>query len=441
MGYQAKWTSTDQIAERAVAEGLVSRFGTLDSTDGGETHRYSLSAEFQRSSATSVTRAVAYGIDSKLNLFSNFTYSLDHPITGDQFEQADDRNVYGGKVTHRWFARMFGVDAENEVGFEGRFDDIHSIGLYHTQARVRLDTTRADSVRQASGALFAQTEIPWSSRFLTILGARADLYRFDVVGVTDPENGGRVSRGIFSPKLSMIFGPFHQTEIYVNTGYGFHSNDARGAMITVDPSTGKPAERVTPLVRAKAAEFGVRSSPLPRWQTTMALWGLDIDSELIFVGDSGTTEASRPSRRYGIEWSNSFRVLPWMSLDADLSLSKARFRDDDPAGNVVAAGVSVDRLGDFFGSLRLRYFGPRPLIEDDSVRSKASTTVNALLGYELARGLKAQLEIFNVFDAKVSDIDYFYTSRLPGEPAAGVADVHFHPMQPRSARVAVVYGF
>ena len=247
----------------------------------------------------------------------------------------------------------------------------------------------------------------------------------------------------------MIFGPFGQTELYANAGYGFHSNDARGATITRDPGRAMPAERVTPLARAISAEAGVRSMILPRWQSTLALWGLDIASELVFVGDAGTTEASRPSRRYGVEWSNYFRVLPWMTLDLDYSYSVARFRDDAPEGsfipgsvqNVLAAGVSVDSLGDVFGSIRLRYFGPRPLVEDDSVRSEASTTVNLMLGYELVRGLRAQVEIFNLFDARVSDIAYSYASRLPGEPAGGVEDVHFHPTQPRSARFSVVYGF
>ncbi len=449
MGYQGRWNSTDQIAERAVDDGMIGRFGSLDPTDGGETHRYSLSAEWQRSDSTSVTRAVAYGIDYKLNLFSNFTYYLDHPDTGDQFEQADDRNVYGLKATHRWFARWFDVDAENEIGVQGRFDDIHNIGLYHTEARRRLDTVRQDKVQQASGSLFAQTDIPWTPKFRTILGVRGDLYHFNVTGISDPENGGQVTKGIFSPKLSMIFGPFNQTELYANAGYGFHSNDARGATITVDPSTGDPAQRVTPLARAKAAEVGVRSLPLPGWQTTVALWGLDIDSELVFVGDAGTTEASRPSRRYGIEWSNYYRVLPWMTLDADLSFSKARFRDEDPAGpfipgavqSVISAGVSVDSIANIFGSVRVRYFGPRPLIEDDSVRSNASTTVNLLAGYEIVRGLRAQVEVFNVFNAQVSDIDYYYASRLPGEAAGGVDDIHSHPTQPRSARMSIVFGF
>lgn len=247
----------------------------------------------------------------------------------------------------------------------------------------------------------------------------------------------------------MIFGPFDRTEIYANAGYGFHSNDARGATLRQDPSTGEPADPVTPLARAKSAELGVRSLPLPGWQTTLALWGLDIASELVFSGDAGTTEPSRPSRRYGVEWSNYFRVLPWMTLDADLSLSKARFRDADPVGSaipgavqtVVSAGVATDNRSGFFGSLRVRYFGPRPLIEDSSVRSQASTTVNALLGYELVRGLRAQVEVFNLLNAKVSDIDYFYASRLPGEPAIGIDDIHFHPTTPRSARVAVAYAF
>ena len=449
MGYAAKWNSTDQIPLRAVTDGELDRFGAIDPTDGGETHRYSLSAEYQSSGPSSTTRAVAYGIVYKLNLFSNFTYFLDDPVHGDQFEQADDRTVYGAKVTHRWMATLGGFHTENEVGFQGRFDDIHNIGLYHTEDRVRLSTTRQDRVQQGSVALFAQNETQWSEKFRTILGLRGDLYHYDVVGESDPENSGQVTRGILSPKLSLIFGPFDQTEIYLNAGDGFHSNDGRGATTRVDPGTGDPVSPVTPLARAAAAEVGVRSLPLPGWQTTVALWGLDIASELVFSGDAGTTEPSRASRRYGVEWSNYYRVLPWLTLDADLSFSKARYRDDDPAGslipgavqNVVVGGFSVDNLANFFGSLRVRYFGPRPLIEDGSVNSKASTTLSALVGYRIFGGLKAQVDVFNLLNAQVSDIDYYYVSRLPGEPAEGVADLHFHPTQPRAARLSLVYSF
>ena len=449
MGYSANWNSTDQVPARAVENGSLDRFGTVDTTDGGESQRFSGSLEWQRSDAESVTRAVAYGLGYTMDLFSNFTYFLDDPENGDQFEQLDDRNAYGLKATHRWLANWFGLQADNEVGFQGRFDDIHRIGLFHTVARQRISTTRLDSVEQWNAALFFQNTMQWAPRFRTVLGLRGDYYDFDVTGISDPENGGSASRAILSPKLSAIFGPYGQTEFYANAGYGFHSNDARGATITRDPLSGEPADPVTPLARAVSAEVGVRSMILPRWQSTLAVWGLGIDSELIFIGDAGSTEASRPSRRYGVEWSNYFRVLPWMTVDVDYSYSEARFRDDAPEGNfipgavqnVVAAGVSVDSIGDVFGSVRLRYFGERPLTEDNSVRSPASTTVNLMLGYELARGLRAQAEVFNVFDAQVSDIDYFYASRLPGEPAGGVDDIHFHPTQPRSVRFSVVYGF
>jgi hypothetical protein len=449
MGYAAKWNSTDQIPLRAVTDGDISRFGAIDPSDGGQTHRYSLSAEYQSSGPSSTTRAVAYGIVYKLNLFSNFTYFLDDPIHGDQFEQADDRTVYGAKVTHRWMATLGGFHTENEVGFQGRFDDIHNIGLYHTEDRVRLSATRQDKVQQGSAALFFQNETQWSEKFRTILGLRGDLYHYDVVGESDPENSGQVTKGILSPKLSMVFGPFNQTEIYVNAGDGFHSNDGRGATTRFDPGTGDPVSPVTPLARATAAEVGVRSLPLPGWQTTLAFWGLDIASELVFSGDAGTTEPSRASRRYGIEWSNYYRVLPWMTFDVDLSVSKARYRDDDPAGdlipgaiqNVVVGGFSVDNLANFFGSLRVRYFGPRPLIEDGSVNSKASTTLSALVGCQIFGRLKAQVDVFNILNAQVSDIDYYYASRLPGEPADGVNDIHFHPTQPRSARLSLFYTF
>jgi outer membrane receptor protein involved in Fe transport len=169
---------------------------------------------------------------------------------------------------------------------------------------------------------------------------------------------------------------------------------------------------------------------------------LDIASELLFVGDAGTTEASRPSRRLGFEWSNVYTPTPWLTLDADLAYSKTRFRDDDPAGDripgavegVVSAGVTAEGKGPLSGSLRLRYFGPRPLIEDDSVRSKASTTLSARLAYRVTPRYTLVLEAFNLTNARVSDVDYYYASRLQGEPDAGVNDIHTHPLEPFTLR-------
>ena len=252
-----------------------------------------------------------------------------------------------------------------------------------------------------------------------------------------------------SPKLAAAFGPWKGTEFYTNAGMGFHSNDARGAVIAVDPKSGEPAERVTPLVRARGAEFGVRTVAVRGLQSTVALWYLGLDSELLFVGDAGTTEAGRPSRRVGVEWANYWRVRPWLTADADVSFSRARFRDDDPVGRevpgaldrVISAGVTMEPRQSLFGSIRVRHFGPRALIEDASVKSASTTLWNGELGYRVSAKTRVVAEVFNLFDAKVADIDYFYASRLPNEPREGIEDVHTHPALPRSVRVGIQIAF
>jgi outer membrane receptor protein involved in Fe transport len=184
-------------------------------------------------------------------------------------------------------------------------------------------------------------------------------------------------------------------------------------------------------------------------QSTVALWYLGLDSELVFVGDAGTTEAGRPSRRVGLEWTNYARIGPWLTIDGDVAFSRARFTDDDPAGGyipgaldrVISAGVTIDPRRPFFGSLRARHFGPRPLIEDARVKSRGTTTWNGETGYRVSSITRVVLEVFNLFDARVSDIDYFYVSRLQGEPVDGVADIHTHPALPRTVRVGVQVSF
>ena len=277
-----------------------------------------------------------------------------------------------------------------------------------------------------------------------MVGAREDNYRFRVHS-DQPENSGRARSSLFSPKISAILGPFNNTELYANYGYGFHSNDGRGSTLTRDPETGEPAERVSPLVRAKGAEAGVRTLAIPHLQSTLSFWGLDVASELVFSGDAGTTSPSRPSRRYGIEWSNHYQPVAWLTFDGDLVLSHARFTEEDPAGPfipgapnaIVSAGVVAHPEGPFVGGLRFRYFGPRPLIEDNSARSKASRLLEAKGGYAVSRRFRINLEVFNVLNARVTDIDYFYTSRLPNEPAEGVAGIHSHPVEPRSFRLGI----
>ena len=448
MGYRADWNATDQIPLRAVEAGRLNRFGNVDPTDAGRTSRYSLAFDGLRSNGSGSTRLTAYALRGGLNLFQNFTYFLEHPIAGDQVEQEGRRWVSGGRLAHRRLGSALGRPLESAVGASLRHDAVGTVGLYNTVARRRTNTIRDDAVGQTTVGLFGQTEIEWTRVFRTTLGARGDFYRYAVDALRDLNTGSGTS-GLVSPKVTAVLGPWRGTELYLNYGRGFHSNDPRAATTVVDPLSGERVESEDPLVPARGAEIGLRTVALPGLQSTVALWYLAFDSELIFVGDAGIAEASRPSRRLGVEWTNYLRLASWLTGELDLSLSRARFSDFDPAGDfipgaldrVIAGALTVTPARRVFGSLRLRHFGPRPLVEDNSVQSASTTIWNGELGVRINERVHVVVEGFNLLDSDVSDIDYFYTSRLPGEPAEGVDDVHFHPSIPRTARVVLNVDF
>ncbi|MCD2448827.1 TonB-dependent receptor [Methylicorpusculum oleiharenae] len=456
MAYKADWNSTDQIPKRAVEAGLIDRNGTIDPTDGGSSQRYSLTAEWHRQNDSSATHLMVYGLYTQMDLYSNFTYFLNDPVRGDQFAQPDQRWTSGLKASHTFFHHLGAVDSETTLGLQIRNDTIEN-GLLLTQAQVSYDTVRADEVWVTSVSPYAENKTHWNDWLRTTLGVRFDGFRFNVDNSNIQENNGNTTDGLVSPKLGIVFGPWADTELYLNGGLGFHSNDARGVNTRVDPASGKsvdadgnPVKPAAPLARTYGAETGLRTTWVKGLHSTLALWWLDIDSELLFVGDAGTTEASRPSRRYGVEWANYYSPTDWLNFDADFSFSKSRFRDDAPEGNhipgsvetVIASGATFhDLYGGFFGGPRLRYFGPRSLIEDNSVRSDSTILLSAMLGYAFNKNWTVQAEMFNLLDRKDSAIDYYYPSRLPGEDAAGIDDVHFHPIEPMSFRISLKAAF
>jgi hypothetical protein len=447
MGYDGQWNSTDQIPQRAVEAGLISRFGHIDPTDGGRSHRYSVSADVWSRGEDRGWHASVYAIDYLLDLISNFTYALD-PVDGDQFEQADDRRVYGGRVIYDVDASANDYEGRLRVGAEIRVDDIDSVGLYRTRARERFDTIREDRVTQAQYSAFVSHNQHWTDWLRTEAGLRFDAFDFSVRSDLSA-NSGDASDSIVQPKLTVVLGPWAETEVFLNAGRGFHSNDARGTTIRVDPTDGvTPIDQVDPIVAAVGTEFGARSASVPGLQLSAALWNLDIDSELLFVGDGGITEPSRASRRYGVELGAYWTPADWLIVDADYAWSHARFTESDPAGDyipgavetVVSLGLAVHRDAGWFGGARMRYFGPAPLVEDDSVRSKSTLLVNADVGYRFSDRFDLVATVFNLFDAQDSDISYFYESQLPGE-SAPVSDIHFHPVEPRTLRVSASYRF
>lgn len=444
MGSSAEWNSTDQIPKRAVDSGLIDRFDAIDPTDGGDSYRYSLSGRWAQSEGGQSTKVSGYAIRSNLNLFNNFTFLLDDPVNGDQFKQTDKRTVLGLNAAHTIPGQVGSVPLENTIGVQTRYDDI-GVGLFRTAQRQVLSTVRDDDVKQFSAGVFGESRQRWNSWFRTTLGLRGDWYYADVSSDT-VANSGQDSYFIASPKAGLVIGPFAKTEFFANAGQGFHSNDVRGTTITVDPTDGvTPADRVPLLVKSEGAEIGVRTRAIDGLDSSLALFVLKFDSEILFVGDAGTTEASRPSRRVGIEWNNDYRLNSWLAFDLDVAWTRARFTDDDPAGDripgapawVYLAGVEVGELLGWFAETRYRFFGERPLIEDNSVKSRSTGLLSARIGYRFEDGLTIALDGFNLLDVKRSQIDYFYTSRLAGEPVGGVDDIHFHPVEPLGVRLMV----
>ena len=447
MGYDARWTATDQVPQRAIDAGTLGRYGSLDPTTGGTTSRYSLSATLRRTLEDGRFEASAWALRYRLNLFSNFTYALDRPDTGDQFEQSDARIAYGATLARSWKSAPLGAPSLTTVGVQARQDRI-DVGLHDTAARERLETVRSDRLTSTIGGVFAEHVSFWTERFRTIAGVRIDQLH-NRVDASLPDNGGRSADAVVSPKLSAVLQPSTTLETFASWGRGFHSNDARGTTLRVDPRTGEPVAPVQGLVPTDGAEIGARWAPSPTFVASIALWRLKIASELIFVGDAGITEPSRASLRRGVEIGGRWLPRPWLAIDADFAASRARFSDDDPSGpfipgsvdRVASLGVTLQNLGPASAGLHVRHVGKRALIEDGSVQSKPFTLADLRIGWRLAPRAQVLLDVFNLTNRKVNDIEYYYVSRLRGEPADGVADVHAHPAEPRTVRVSLRVGF
>ena len=447
MGYSARWNATDQIPLRAVNAGVIDRFGAVDASDGGISSRYSLSAAVRKRNDFGLFEANAYAIRSSLDLFSNFTYFLDDPVNGDQFHQKERRSLVGANASQGWAMKLGPFDSTNKAGVQVRSDRLAPVGLYQTAARVQTATVREDRVKENSAGVFFENTTQWLPKLRSVAGVRWDSYTFNV-GSSIAANAGSTSAHIASPKLSFIIGPWAKTEYFVNWGEGFHSNDARGTTETVTPKGLLPTTPVTPLAKSRGSEAGLRTEIVPGLQSSLALWRLRIASELVFVGDAGDTSASRPSARHGVEWNNHYVAGNGLLFDADFAVSRSRYSKDDPVGNfipgsiekVASIGATLTDHGPWFGSVQLRYFGPRPLIEDNTVRSASTVMTNLRVGYKVDARTRVALDVFNLFNRKASDIDYLYDSRLASE-AAPVSGIHFHPVEPRAVRLQLTHNF
>jgi len=479
MVYSGKWNSTDQVPQHAIEEGLIDRFGTLNPTDGGVSSRWSLSFSRVKRTDDDQVQISAYVIRYKLDLWSTFTYYLKDPINGDQMLQHDDRVVYGFKASKSWFGHLFDLPMTNVIGLQTRVDDVRDVGIFPTFERLRLGTTQNAGLLESNGALYAESSVQWLPYLQTTLGLRQDQFDFDVKDKMLNADGsctvssdplgcvtGNKRASIFSPKLGVVLGPWAKTTYFLNVGDGYHSNDARGVTRSGQNPDQTP---VTPLTRATSAEIGIATRWVPNLETRFDIFQLKLKSELVFDGDAGVTSPSGATTRRGVEWGSTYHVNSWLAADFNAAFTRARFDSDAPADdlgcadaspthpcmqaigivghyvpnsptNVVDLGLTAQRESGWFGALRARHFGASPLVEDNSVKSPAYTTVDAQLGFRQGSRWTAALDIFNIANVKWNDIEYYYVSRLKNE-AAPVADYVVHPGVPRTLRARFQYQF
>jgi outer membrane receptor protein involved in Fe transport len=492
MAYSNKWNSTDQVPLRAIQSDQIGLYGSEDPTDGGNTDRFALSGRIAGTDEAGSWKANAYAVKSTLDLFNNFTYFLANPTLGDQFHQRDDRVTVGANASRTLTGSLAGLPTETTFGMQSRYDNIQ-LALTDTYQRSFLSNVRSDRVGEGSVGVYAQNTVHWTDWFRTTVGWRGDYYEATVNSIFDRNNSGFAASAIGSPKFTMAVGPFGGTEFFFGAGYGMHSNDARGATITEEPvdriadrnAASVPIGSAPLLVRTKGAEAGVRTKAFPGLDSSISVFILDQASELVFEGDAGDTSASRPSQRYGMEWTNRYRPTSWLAFDADLALTHARFVgfDDEQAalyaslagyppaqignapGNYIpnapavvgSAGITVGEKTGYFGTLRWRYLGASPLTEDNAFRSPATSIVNARVGYRYENGWSIHLDILNLLNTKTNQITYAYGSIIKTDslynlcfvaqtaPAAvcqnGVMDYVLHPVEPLAVRVTLTGAF
>ena len=447
LGTRSHWTSTDQVPLSLIETGQLGRYGAVDPTDGGRSARAVLSGEWHAHDERGYTRASAFVAHNELTLWSNFTYFEERPDTGDQFKQQESRNFFGGQVARGWQHTLFGRDSTTEAGLQLRHDHI-DVGLYDSQARVVFQTVSNDHVDETATGAYVQNTTAWTPWLRSLLGLRADDLRLRVDALQTPADSGRRTGDRLSPKFSLILGPWARTEFFVNAGRGFHSNDARGTVVKVDPTTGDAASAVPALVPSKGAEIGLRSEIVPGLQTSLALWRLDSDSELTYSADSGSTEANGASRRHGVEWNNHLVLNRWLLVDADLAWTRARYADanangdignhiPNAVGRVGSFGVTLHQLGPWSAGLITRYIGAYPLSQDGALTTPSSWVTNLQVRRELAPRVAVTLDVLNLFDRRFYDIAYEQDYRATPTSPVVPDGVTVHPGEPREVRVTL----
>lgn len=454
--YSNSWTATNQIPQAAIDAGIIGLYGSMDPTDTGESNRYSLSSNIWQYGDNWKNDANIYALYTDLNLFSNFS-GFTRGLEGDQILQTERRVQTGGNFEHTRYNKLFGFEMDNSVGLQFRNDQITGLGLYETQAGQILNTVSNSDVGVTTVGAYLKNHTHWHEKVRTITGFRADFINNDVRVRASKQNTEEVNSGnsgnrgkvMLSPKVGLVLGPWYDTEFFVNAGYGYHSNDARGTVLRFDPATGDQLgvadARIAPAAWSRGGEIGLRTNVVEGLNSTVAAWWLQTSQELVFVGDAGNTEVNGMSDRYGLEFTNYYNPTDWLILDADYALTTAKFSENgdyvpNSVGRVVSTGATLIAPNGVFGTIRFRHFGHVPLDEKGEFWSGDTNIVNLGAGYK-QKSYKLEVNVFNVLGSQSSDIAYAYPYNYGGIDTGDANGLMRHPVEPRMIRGTITVNF
>ncbi|HMU46008.1 MAG TPA: TonB-dependent receptor [Chitinophagaceae bacterium] len=427
--FDSKWNASGQVPERAVKSGMITRFGSIDNSEGGNTNRTNINLRFNKQWKSNwKTSDQLYFTNYHFNLYSNFTFFLEDPVNGDEINQKETRDIFGynTSATKSWFAGN--KRASTEVGGGFRLDNIMNIELSRVVKRTYLSTIQKGDIKEANGFLFINQDLELSNKLSLNAGFRYDYFRF---GYKDKLAGAmdyyRQTRGILSPKFNISYTPGSKVKLYLNNGIGFHSNDTR-VILQND------AKDILPKVFG--TDLGIILKPFKNLILKTAFWHLYSEQEFVYVGDAGIVEPGGKTRRMGVDFSGRYQVNKWLYGDIDINLTKARAIEEEKGQDYVPlapsftsiGGLTVKSKNGFSGSVRYRLIGDRPANEDYSVTAAGYFIVDLLAAYEW-KSLEIKCSVENVFNAKWREAQFDTESRLQNETDP-VSEIHFTPGTP-----------
>jgi TonB dependent receptor/CarboxypepD_reg-like domain/TonB-dependent Receptor Plug Domain len=431
--FYSKWAASGQIPNRSVENGTIGFYGAIDPNEGGETGRKNLN--IQTATNTNNNKLVKnqlYFSNYNFELFSNFTFFLRDSVNGDQIKQKENRNIIGYNGSISGSKIIANKNVNSTIGISFRKDLTNNTELSYTKNKTeKIENIKLGDINELNASVYIDENIQMTEKLAINLGLRFDYFHheyFDKILNTN----GIASNSILSPKLNLNYTFNNRTQLYLNSGKGFHSNDTRVVVAQNGIKT---------LPAAYGADFGLFFKPFPRLLINPAVWYLWLDQEFVYVGDEGVVEPSGQSRRYGIDFSARLQISNKLYFDLDYNSTKPRAVGEKEGSNYIPlAPINTSTFGLIYqtykgitGSIRGRYIGNRPANEINTIVAKGYLINDVNLNYSKAN-YNIGLSIQNVFNTKWKETQFATESRLKNETEA-VEEIHFTPGTPFFAKI------